>query len=68
MGPPTIRWVQPASSQPGAVLVKDINSGASSSSATQLVLFKNAVFFSANDGINGFELWGYRPNNALVIQ
>jgi len=44
----------------GTVLVKDINTvgeASTSSSPTSLVNFGGVLYFSANDGINGRELW-----------
>ena len=40
----------------GTVLIKDINTTASSN-PNQFTLFNNAIYFSADDGINGNELW-----------
>ncbi len=41
----------------GALLVKDIVSGAGSSQPSLLVNVNGAVFFTADDGVNGRELW-----------
>ena len=41
----------------GTVLVKDIHPGASSSNLDYLTAVGNALFFIADDGVNGFELW-----------
>ncbi|ABG57722.1 ELWxxDGT repeat protein [Cytophaga hutchinsonii] len=48
----------------GTVLVKDINSGAGSSNPAesdshynQYILYKGEVYFAANDGVHGIELW-----------
>jgi len=38
-------------------LVKDIRSGSASSSATNFAVYNNKMFFSANDGTSGTELW-----------
>ena len=38
-------------------MVKDINSGSSSSSPYQLTAVGNTLYFVANDGTNGAELW-----------
>ena len=42
-------------------LVADINPGAADSSSSHLTVFDEALYFSANDGINGQELWKYDP-------
>jgi ELWxxDGT repeat protein len=41
----------------GTVLVKDINTGAGSSSPTRLCAVGNILYFNATDGTNGYELW-----------
>lgn len=38
-------------------LIKDINLGNDSSNPSEKIVFKNEVYFSANDGLNGIELW-----------
>ncbi|HKO82313.1 MAG TPA: ELWxxDGT repeat protein, partial [Chitinophagaceae bacterium] len=38
-------------------LLKDINPGAASSNICYLTNVNNVLFFAANDGINGMELW-----------
>jgi ELWxxDGT repeat protein len=38
-------------------MVKDIRSGSSSSSPYQLTAVGNTLYFAANDGTNGAELW-----------
>ena len=51
------------------VLVEDINPGAGSSSPRSLTVVGSTVFFSANDGANGTELWksdGTAAGTALV--
>lgn len=40
-----------------ATLVTDINHGTGSSSPSSKVYFDGAVYFAANDGVNGYELW-----------
>lgn len=41
----------------GTFLVKDINPGASSSAPASLTQFQASVFFVADDGSSGRELW-----------
>jgi ELWxxDGT repeat protein len=42
----------------GTALMRDINPGADSSGATEVMgVLGNFLYFSANNGINGFELW-----------
>ena len=38
-------------------MVKDINSGSSSSSPSDPTAVGNTLYFTANDGTNGYELW-----------
>lgn len=40
-----------------ANLIADINQGNISSSPSNKIVFKDFVYFTANDGINGLELW-----------
>lgn len=40
-----------------ATLVKDINLGNYSSNPSEKIVFKNEVYFAANDGVNGKELY-----------
>ncbi|BAY87535.1 hypothetical protein NIES267_70590 [Calothrix parasitica NIES-267] len=42
----------------GTVLVEDINPGSASSSPGGLTVFDGELYFSADDGVNGRELWG----------
>jgi ELWxxDGT repeat protein len=42
---------------PKPVLLKDINPGLESSSPAMFVEFNGAVYFRANDGMHGIELW-----------
>jgi ELWxxDGT repeat protein len=39
------------------VLVKDINAGAGGSSPANLMAFEGMLYFRANDGSSGIELW-----------
>ena len=38
-------------------MVKDINSGSGSSNPSELTAVGNTLYFAANDGTNGEELW-----------
>ena len=40
-----------------ARLVRDINPGSASSTPYNLAVMGNTLFFTATDGVNGFELW-----------
>jgi ELWxxDGT repeat protein len=49
-------------------LVEDIASGTDSSSPSDLIVYNNKLFFTANDGTNGAELWssdGTSSNTSL---
>ena len=41
----------------GTVMVKDINSGSGSSDLSEFTVIGNTLYFSADDGINGCELY-----------
>src|SRR5262249_5179286 len=41
----------------GTVLVRDINSGSAGSDPSNLTNVNGTLFFTANDGVNGAELW-----------
>lgn len=52
-----------------ASLLADINPGATGSSTDKFISFKNEVYFAADDGTNGQELWktdGTSPGTAMV--
>ena len=42
---------------PGTVMVKDIRSGSGDSYPYDLAVVGNTLYFAANDGTNGTELW-----------
>ncbi len=44
-------------SNAGTTLVKDIQTGASSSNPSGIFTSSSGLFFVANDGVNGYELW-----------
>ncbi len=46
----------------GTVLVKDINVGANSSDPSNLVNVNGVLYFTANNGTNGVELWRTDPD------
>lgn len=48
-------------------LIKDINPGAASSNLSFLTAVNNIVFFAANDGINGMELWKSNGTSAGTV-
>jgi ELWxxDGT repeat protein len=52
----------------GTVLVKDISAGSASSSPKFLTVFKNLLYFAANDGINGNELFTYDGTSVLLVK
>ncbi|MBN9481805.1 MAG: T9SS type A sorting domain-containing protein [Bacteroidetes bacterium] len=43
------------------VLVAEVRAGASGSDPDEVVAFSDKLYFNANDGINGNELWTYDP-------
>ena len=47
--------------------VADINSGSSSSSPQFLTLYKNQLYFRANNGTLGLELWRYKEEASDVV-
>ena len=48
-------------------LAADLNQSPVSSSPGSLVVFNNALYFGANDGTHGLELWKYDGTNATRI-
>jgi hypothetical protein len=52
-------WPYPVAAQPA--LVKDINLLPASSSPREFVAIGNVVYFVANTGVNGYELWRLAP-------
>ena len=55
-------WINVDGTAAGSSLVKDINFGSASSDTRYLVWFKNKLYFQANDGILGSELWCHDPS------
>lgn len=52
-----------------ATLLKDINSGAPSSSPSKFIVLKNTIYFTADDGASGQEVWktdGTNPGTSIV--
>jgi ELWxxDGT repeat protein len=45
-----------------ASLVADINPGTGGSNPGDFTIFNNALYFSANDGVNGTEIWNVAPD------
>ncbi|MDT9313919.1 ELWxxDGT repeat protein, partial [Limnospira sp. Paracas R14] len=43
--------------QAGTVLLKDINPGTGNSSPSNFTVVNDTLYFTANDGTNGTELW-----------
>ncbi|WGV25312.1 ELWxxDGT repeat protein [Halotia branconii] len=48
-------------------LVKDINSGSNSSSLNQLINVNNTLYFVADDGIHGYEVWQSDGTNSGTV-
>ena len=52
----------------GTKLAKNINPGGSSiPDSPYMIAYDNSLFFSANDGTHGYELWMARENSAPVL-
>ena len=49
------------------VLVTDINEGSESSDPSSMTIFNDKLYFAADDGINGAELWSYDKTNGAVL-
>ncbi|MFO7091973.1 hypothetical protein B9R42_23050, partial [Arthrospira platensis PCC 7345] len=47
----------------GTVLLKDINPGTGNSFPSNFTVFNDTLYFQANDGTNGTELWKLIPND-----
>ena len=56
--------VVPASGEPAIVLVKDISPGRDGSSPEWTIDVGGTLFFVADDGIHGSELWRVRRNRS----
>ena len=48
--------------------IGDINSGSSVSSPDKFYVFNNKLFFQADDGVNGLELWSYDANSNANVE
>lgn len=62
-------WAYQWRGKPGArpYLVRDIRPGAASSDPRSLVAFRNRVYFTADDGVHGRELWRSVGNGSQTI-
>ncbi len=50
-------------------MLADINKGQSDAGVTEVIYFKNAIYFGADDGIHGNELWKMNvPNSPLQAE
>src|SRR6266481_1927413 len=51
-------------------ILRDINSNAAGSNPSQLTVVGSAVFFTAFDGVHGFELWKSNgtPGGTLLVK
>ncbi len=47
-------------------MVADIVYGSSSSYINDLVVFNNELYFEADDGTTGYELWKIRPAGTTI--
>jgi ELWxxDGT repeat protein len=56
-----------AREQPSATLVQDINPGPPDSTPTELVDRRGTLFFAADNGVQGRELWVKRPSGQTVL-
>lgn len=57
-------WKVDSGSATGATIVKDIQSGVGSSNPRYLTNVNGTLFFNANDGLSGYELWVLQFNVA----
>lgn len=55
----SVLWIQPVGAQPA--LVKDIRPGSAGFGPFDLTNVNGALYFTANDGITGEELWRLAP-------
>ena len=59
--------VDPPAPQPTVELVVDINSGAGSSLPEKMAVYSGALYFGADDGTFGKELWRYNGSSAVRL-
>ncbi|MDQ1237941.1 MAG: hypothetical protein QG577_125, partial [Thermodesulfobacteriota bacterium] len=51
----------------GTVLVNEINAGLAGSFPREFTSVNGTLYFRANDGIHGYELWAVRIANGVTI-
>jgi LruC domain-containing protein len=59
-------WVEP-DPEPELLLVEDIRTGSSGSAPSNLMVYNGALYFSADDGVTGNELWRFDGTDATRI-
>ncbi len=47
-------------------IAADINPGAASSNPSSVTVYNNKLYFVANDGTHGYEVWSYNGNTAVL--
>src|SRR5260221_8609651 len=61
-------WKSDGTSTPGhTVLVADLNPGPGDSNPTDLTVFNGQVYFAANDGTHGTQLWKSNGATAVMV-
>src|SRR6476646_658389 len=56
-----------ANAQPGVNMVYDISTGTGSSSPLMGTVYNGALYFTANDGAHGQELWKYTGSGTPTL-